>query len=179
LLTQAGYSQMDPIGVGLMLLASALYALHIPINQRVLYDMPAPTVTLYTLLAMSSIVVPTYLVSGADAVPTNVNVWLPILGLTLVTFFSRLTLFLGVKHLGAMQTAVLGLSELLVTLFFAYFWLDEGFTIQQWFGVILLITSLMLVVLDRQPVKIHHQGGLLGWLRPPSSPTEIPWQIHE
>ena len=38
------------------------------------------------------------------------------LGLTLVTFFSRLTLFLGVKHLGGMQTALLGLGELLVTL---------------------------------------------------------------
>lgn len=179
LLTQAGYSQMDPIGVGLMLLASALYALHIPINQRVLYDMPAPTVTVYTLLAMSSIVVPTYIFSGASTVPANFNVWLPILGLTLVTFFSRLTLFLGVKHLGGMQTALLGLSELLVTLFFAHFWLKEGFTYQQWLGVILLISSLMLLVLDKQPVKKHNQGGLLGWLRPPASPTDIPWQLHD
>ncbi len=34
----------------MMLGAAALYALHLPINQRVLYEVPAPTVTLYTLL---------------------------------------------------------------------------------------------------------------------------------
>ncbi len=179
LLTQGGYGQMDPIGVGLMMLASALYALHIPINQRVLCDMPAPTVTVYTLLAMSSIVVPTYLFNGAPSLPKGLIVWAPILGLTLVTFFSRLTLFLGVKHLGGMQTALLGLSELILTLFFAHFWLKEDLTGQQWLGVILLISSLMLVVLDKQPVKKQSQGGLLGWLRPPASPAEIPWQLHE
>ena len=179
LLTQAGNQQMNPIGVGLMLVASALYALHIPINQRVLYDMPSPTVTVYTLLAMSSVVVPTYFLSGSPAVPSEWVVWLPILGLTLVTFFSRLTLFIGVKHLGGMQTALLGLSEILVTLFFARFWLNEEFTRQQWLGALLLIFSLMLVVFDRQPVKKQSQGGLLGWLRPPSTPTDIPWQLHE
>jgi drug/metabolite transporter (DMT)-like permease len=179
LLTQAGYQQMNPIGVGLMLVASALYALHIPINQRVLYDMPSPTVTVYTLLAMSSIVVPTYLFSRSPAVPSEWYVWLPVLGLTLVTFFSRLTLFFGVKHLGGMQTVLLGLSEILVTLFFAHTWLHEEFSHRQWLGVLLLIFSLMLVVFDKQPIKKQSQGGLLGWLQPPTTPTDIPWQLHE
>lgn len=61
LLTQSGHQQIDLIGIGEMLIASALYALHLPINQRVLYDMPAPTVTLYTLLSMSAVVVPVFL----------------------------------------------------------------------------------------------------------------------
>ena len=55
LLVQANNQSIDTIGVLQMLIASALYAMHIPINQRVLYDMPPPTVTLYTLLAMSAI----------------------------------------------------------------------------------------------------------------------------
>ena len=45
-----------------MLIGSAMYALHLPINQRVLYDVPAPTVTVYTLLAMSFIVIPVYFI---------------------------------------------------------------------------------------------------------------------
>ncbi len=179
LLTQTGYHHIDPVGILQMLVASALYALHIPINQRVLYDMPAPTVTAYTLLAMSLVVVPTYLISGPQAVPPGLQAWYPIFGLTMVTFFSRLTLFIGVKHLGAMQTALLGLSETLVTLFFAHFWLKEGFTYQQWIGVSLLVSSLILVIIDRQPSKQQNQGGLLGWVRPPPSPTDIPWQIRE
>ena len=44
-LTRATPGGTDWIGVALMLGASALYALHLPINQRVLYDIPAPTVT--------------------------------------------------------------------------------------------------------------------------------------
>ncbi|RMF46229.1 MAG: EamA family transporter, partial [Anaerolineae bacterium] len=42
LLTQTTSGEVDWVGIALMLGASALYALHLPINQRVLYDMPAP-----------------------------------------------------------------------------------------------------------------------------------------
>jgi drug/metabolite transporter (DMT)-like permease len=41
-------------------------------------------------------------------------------------------LFLGVKHLGGMQTAVLGLSELLVTIVVAQLWLGEQ--LNMWHG---------------------------------------------
>lgn len=169
---------IDLVGVIFMLIASALYALHIPINQRVLLDMPAPTVTAYTLLAMSMVVVPTYFIMGSVGVPQTTGAWLPVLGLTLVTFFSRLTLFLGVKHLGGMQTALLGLSEILITLLFAYIWLGERFSSIQWIGTGLMVASLMLVVFDKPTAKKHPTTGLLSWLRPPTSPTDIPWQPH-
>ena len=133
-LIQTGEQPIDLVGVIFMLIASALYALHIPINQRVLLDMPAPTVTAYTLLAMSAVVVPAYFFMGGGGIPESPQEWLPVLGLTLVTFVSRLTLFLGVKHLGGMQTALLGLSEILITLFLAYVWLGERFSPVQWIG---------------------------------------------
>lgn len=179
LLTQAGGGHMDIIGVIMMLLAAALYALHIPINQRVLYDMPAQTVTLYTLFAMSVIVTPVYIVSGSKAIPASANVWWPIIGLTLVTFISRLLLFLGVKHLGGMQTALLGLSELLVALAFAHIFLGERFTPGQWVGAIILIISLMLVVVDKSKPHRHHIGGWLSWLSPPKYDSSYPWQLHD
>ena len=179
LLTQTGSQPIDPVGVLEMLIASALYALHIPINQRVLYDMPAPTVTAYTLLAMSSIVVPTYIISGVNGFPSTLQAWGPILGLTLVTFFSRLTLFLGVKHLGGLQTALLGLSEILITLLFAHLWLGERFNLQQWVGAILMITSLLLVLIDKTQPRKQTSTGWLSWLRPPSPSADIPWQPHD
>lgn len=182
LLTARGAGQVDPVGVLEMLIASALYALHLPINQRVLYDMPAPTVTAYTLLAMSGVVVPTFLFSGSLAPMQQValpEVAWPLVGLTLMTFFSRLTLFLGVKHLGGMQTALLGLSELLVTLFFAQLWLGERFSPAQWAGAGLLSVTLILVVLDRTPARRHAGRGWLSWLRPPGFPPDFPWQPHD
>jgi drug/metabolite transporter (DMT)-like permease len=190
LLVQIDGGHVDLIGVAEMLVASALYALHLPINQRVLYDMPAPTVTLYTLLAMSAVVVPTFLFSGSlfqggaiaetsiRGLPSlQVYGW-PILGLTMVTFLSRLTLFMGVKQLGGMQTAILGLSELLVSVFFAQLWLGERFTTQQWIGAALLVVSLFLVAVEKQPPKKVSTGGFLSWLRPAGLTTET-WQPHD
>jgi len=175
-LTRGGIQQIDPVGVIQMLIAAALFALHIPINQRVLSDMPAPTVTVYTLLAMSSIVIPAYFLSGAGAIPQNLQVWWPIAGLTFVTFFSRLTLFLGIKHLGSLQAGLLGLSELIVTLLLAHLILGESLTPQQWTGSILLISSLLLIIFERTWAKKYRPGGWLGWITPPSPPSEIPWQ---
>jgi drug/metabolite transporter (DMT)-like permease len=164
LLTQARGGQLDLVGTGQMLFAAALYALHIPINQRVLYEMPAPTVTLYTLIAMSTVVVPVFLFSQIGSMQYAPQVWSALIGLTLVTFLSRLMLFLGVKHLGGMQTALLGLSELLVAIFFAYLWLGERLSWFQWTGAFLLILSLLLVIIEKPTHRKENASGWLSWL---------------
>jgi len=156
------------IGIAMMLVSSALYALHLPINQRILFDLPPQTVTLYTLLAMSVIVVPTYLIAGQYQTPAEINgAWWPLLALTLVTFASRLTLFTGVKHLGGLQTALLGLSELLITLLLSQLWLEETLTWVQWIGAGLMMVSLFLVAIEKPQPRHRLPGGFLGWLSAP------------
>jgi drug/metabolite transporter (DMT)-like permease len=183
LLVQTGQNNSSEVWLGIimMLVASALYALHLPINQRVLYDIPTPTVTLYTLLAMSVIVLPAFFFSGSlPEIPNISGAWWPIIALTLVTFLSRLTLFTGVKHLGGLQTALLGLSELLVTLILSQFWLQESLIWKQWIGAVLLIISILLVSFEKhQPTK-KKEGGLLGWLSAPRgfSPQDI-WRSRD
>jgi drug/metabolite transporter (DMT)-like permease len=176
LLTRSDYKQVDLLGIMMMLMASALYALHLPINQRVLYDMPAPTVTLYTLLAMSLVVVPAFLLSDAVIGPVPGLAWTSVMGLTLVTFLSRLTLFLGVKHLGGLQTALLGLGELLITIVVSHIWLGERLSLQQWIGAALLLISIALIAKEKPTRHAAAHGlGWLGWLRPPGLPRDIPW----
>ncbi len=172
LVTRAHPTELNWGGVALMLGAAAMYALHLPINQRVLFDIPAPTVTLYTLLAMSAVVLPAYLLFDHSLPVANVS-WLPVLGLTLVTFFSRLTLFLGVKHLGGLQTALLGLSELLVTLVVSAVWLHERLVMWQWIGAALLAISIVLIGFER--IRPEYRGRALSWLRPTAPPPTIPW----
>ncbi|NPA93304.1 MAG: DMT family transporter, partial [Chloroflexi bacterium] len=161
LLSLGGTHRMDLIGMGMMLVAAALYALHLPINQRVLFDVPAPTVTLYTLMAMSLVVVPAFLLIRPVQLPTTKAMLWPVVGLTLVTFFSRLTLFLGVKHIGGMQTALLGLGELLVTLAFSHWWLHESLTPLQWLGAALLGVTLLLTGLEKPTTNNKPKGGWL------------------
>ncbi len=183
LLTTLPNHPVDPIGVALMLGAAALYALHLPINQRVLYEVPAPTVTVYTLLAMAIVVLPVYVLFDHQWMAPSA-LWWPVIGLTIATLLSRLALFLGVKHIGGMQTALLGLSELLVTITFSYIFLKENLTWTQWLGAAGLGLSLLLVKLEKpRATQPNKKNGWLSWLRPPGIsrdiPTDVPWGPHE
>ena len=172
----------DLIGIIFMLGAAALYALHLPINQRVLYEAPAPTVTLYTLIAMTAVVLPSYLLFDRQWIAPSLQ-WWPVIGLTIVTILSRLALFFGVKHIGGMQTALLGLGELLVTILFSYIFLEENLAWTQWLGATGLGLSLLLVQLEGPHTNYYSKGGWLSWIRPPDLPrdipADIPWGPHE
>ncbi len=170
LLTAASASRIDPLGILLMLGAAVLYALHIPINQRVLYEAPAPTVTLYTLLAMTAVVLPAFAFFSPPVAAVSSAALAPLAGLTAVTFLSRLTLFAGVKRIGGMQTTLLGLGELLVAVALAQLWLGETLTVFQWMGATLLAVALLLVGRDQGSEGEPAQGqGWLHWLLPPLS----------
>ena len=175
LLTRAEPGAVDPRGVGMMLGAGLLYALHIPINERVLYEVPAPTVTFYTLAAMTAVVVPVWLIQAPwrQAFPSAAVI--PLVGLTAVTFLSRLALFSGVKSIGGLQTTLLGLTELVVALVVARLWLGEAWTGWQIAGGLLLAAALWLAGLDRPRAARDHRVGWLYWLRPPmpASPGTI------
>jgi len=172
-LTYSAAGEVDYIGVIQMLIGSFLYAAHLPVNQRVLYDVPAPTVTVYTLFAMSLVVFPAFLIFNRTLPPTGA--WWPIIGLTMVTFGSRLLLFLGVKHLGGMETALFGLLELLVTLGLSLVWLNESLSPSQWIGAAILILSTLLVYFEKPPQnKPPHRGGWLSWLRSSNLPPDLP-----
>jgi drug/metabolite transporter (DMT)-like permease len=172
-LTSTPQQPADPIGVLMMLGAAILYAMHLPINQRVLYEVPAPTVALYTLLAMSAVVVPVYLIFDR-AWPASTPPWLPIYGLTFVTVSSRIALFLGVKKIGGMQTALLGLAELLIAILFSHIWLGESLSALQWIGALSLGISLILVLYENPtPPPSSGKTGWLSWIRAPSLPKGI------
>lgn len=175
LLLAAGNNRVDLIGAGLMIGSAILYALHLIINQRVLYEVPAPTVTFYTLLSMAATVLVAFLLFKPSLPPLQTP-WWPILGMGVLTFFSRLTLFYGVKNLGGLQTALLGLGELLVTVALSHFWLGEQMSLWQWIGTVLLCASLVLVGFDRLPPEKRYSTGWLAWLNPPKiSSSEFPW----
>ena len=179
LLTYLPMHKADPVGVLMMLGAAAFYALHLPINQRVLYEVPAPTVTLYTLLAMSAVVVPAYLIFDRQLPTAGLN-WWPLMGLSLMTALSRLTLFLGIKRIGGMQTALLGLAELLITVTFSYQLLNEHLSRIQWVGAVILCMSLLMVGFEKQHAQLHSgRAGWLSWIRGPDVPDNVPWGPHE
>jgi len=167
LITSARWQQVDPLGAGFMLLAGMLFGLHIPINERVLYEVPAPTVAFYTLVAMTLVVGPAFLIFSVPPPAVTGSALLPLVGLTAVTFISRVALFSGVKFIGGFQSSLLGLAEVLVALALAYAVLGETLTSAQQLGGALLGTALVMSGIDRAPRRRVHGKGWLYWLRPP------------
>lgn len=167
--------KIDLTGALFMVIAALLFALHLLVNQRVLFEAPAPTVTFYTLLAMSATVLTAFLIFSPHLPSADVS-WTPLIFLSLITFFSRVTLFFGVKHLGGIQTALLGLGELLVTVILAQVLLAEQLRPVQWLGALFIVVNLLLVIFDK-PTNLKRNGrGFLYWLNPPSiNPLDTPF----
>jgi drug/metabolite transporter (DMT)-like permease len=73
-----------------------------------------------------------------------------------------------------MQTALLGLGELLVAIVFSHLWLSESLTPLQWLGAIGLGLSLILVMLERTtPLHLGRKTGWLSWIRAPDLPKDV------
>ena len=146
LLVQVGSGQIDPVGAGLMLGAGFMYALHLAVSQRVLYEMPPQTVALYVLTAMTAVVWVAFLIHGIGDV--TVAGLPPMFALGAITVFSRLMMFMGVKQLGSVQTALLGVTEILVAVFLAIVLLGEQLVLRQWIGAVILVCSLLLMLFE-------------------------------
>lgn len=153
LLTQGGISSPDWLGVIMMLIAALMYAVQLVLSQRIMLDIPAQTMTLYAMSAMAVVVSFAWFFSPTNLTAVSLPGWKIVLAMGLITALSRLTLFLGVKSLGSLQTALLGVLEVVVTLAIARFLLGEALSVLQWVGASILITSILLVRYERNVPK--------------------------
>jgi drug/metabolite transporter (DMT)-like permease len=111
--------------------------------------MPAPTVALYTLTAMSVTTLTAFFAEGRPAMPPTPLAWQAVGLLALATLLSRLMLFTGVKRLGGVQAGLISLSELLITVIGARVLLGEQLSPLQWLGAGLLGLSVGLITRER------------------------------
>jgi drug/metabolite transporter (DMT)-like permease len=134
------------MGVGLMLGSALMFAGTVVLSQYVLYEMPAPTVTLYILSTMAVVVTMVWLAVGEPLTASVIQAAFPpiaILGVT--TALSRLAMFAQVKFMGGMQTAIVAIMEIAVALLLAFLVLGERLTTFQWVGVSILFFSILLI----------------------------------
>jgi drug/metabolite transporter (DMT)-like permease len=149
LLTLGGLGPPNWIGVGMMVAGAFSYAVQLVMSQRILYDIPAPTMTLYAISAMAVTVNLAWLIVRPDLAAIRTAGWEAILLMGLLTSLSRLTLFLGVKHLGSLQTALIGVFEVIVSVALAIVFLGEHLTGIQWLGGLILLASILLVRFEK------------------------------
>jgi drug/metabolite transporter (DMT)-like permease len=144
LLTGGVNSQVNWLGVGLMLGNALLFSGTVVLSQRVLWEMPAQTFTLYVMTVMAVVVAMARATYHLRWLPQTDGAMWAILGLTVSTAISRLTLFAGVKNLGSLQTTLLAITELAVAMGMSFLFLGERLTSIQWVGVAAFVLSLLL-----------------------------------
>jgi len=165
LLTRVGPGEPDWLGVALMLASAATYGWHLVLGQWVLADLPSRTATLYVLTTMACVVGLARVLQGRPVEPLSAAAWLPILALGLTTTLSRLAMFTALQRVGGVETSLVGLLELCVSLVLAFLLLGERLTLVQWAGAGLLVVSLILIA--RDPGVRLAQGNLpLEWRKP-------------
>lgn len=148
LLTRAEPGELDWLGVTLMIASAATYGWHLVLGQWVLADVPSRTATLYILTAMGCVVGLARVLQGQPVEPVTTAGWTAILALGLTTALSRLAMFSALRRVGGVETALVGLLELLVSLVLAFLLLGERLTPVQWMGGILLVGSMILMARD-------------------------------
>ena len=169
LLTRVGPGEPDWLGLALMLASAATYGWHLVLGQWVLADLPSRTATLYVLTTMACVVGLARLLQGWPVQPLSAAAWLPILALGLTTTLSRLAIFSALQRVGGVETSLVGLLELLVSLVLAFLLLGERLTLLQWAGAGLLVVSLTLIARD-PGVRLAHGNLPLEWRTPKRRP---------
>lgn len=149
LLTSGGLKEPDWGGVFLMVIAALSYAVQLVFSQRIMQDIPASTMALYAITGMAAVVGFAWLVVWPPLSQIATAGWTAVLFMGLATALARLTLFLGVKNLGSMQTALLGVGEVIVTILLAFIFLGERLTFIQILGALLILISILLVRYER------------------------------
>ena len=164
LLTRVGPAEPDWLGVVLMLASAATYGWHLVLGQWVLADLPSRTATLYVLTTMACVVGLARALQGRPVEPLSAAAWLPILALGLTTTLSRLAVFSALQRVGGVETSLVSLLELCVSLLLAFLLLGERLTLVQWAGAGLLVVSLILIARD-PGVRLAHGNLPLEWRR--------------
>jgi drug/metabolite transporter (DMT)-like permease len=148
LLTRAGPGRLDWLGVTLMVASAATYGWHLVLGQWVLADVPSRTATLYTLTTMACVVGLARMLQALPVGSIATTGWYAILALGLTTALSRLAMFSALRRVGGVETALIGLLELLVSLVLAFVLLGERLALVQWIGAALLVLSFVLMARD-------------------------------
>lgn len=138
----------DFLGVMLMIASAAINGWYMVMGQWVLSDVPSRSGTLYIITGMALTVVVARALTGEALAPVSISGWVAIIALGLTTALSRMAMFFSLEKLGGVQTAIISLTELAVSLTMAFIFLGDRLTLVQWIGAFLLLGGGVFARLD-------------------------------
>lgn len=144
LLTGGGKGEPNWLGAMLMVASAATFGWHLVMGQWLLADVPSQAATPYILTAMAATVGLARFLQGRPVEVIPAAGWGVIFALGATTAISRLLMFAGLRRLGGIETALISLLELLVSLGLAFLLLGERMSFFQWVGGGVLVSGVLL-----------------------------------
>ena len=139
--------EIDMIGVGLVLLATACFSLHLTMIQWYLRPYDALTVNFYANAGMLLMIVVWWQIQGRPWLIPSAGVWGAVIGLAvLATVVARLSMVAAVNRIGGGQMSLLSSLEILLAVIWAMIFLGERLSIVAWVGGGLILLSAVLAV---------------------------------
>ena len=139
--------QVDPIGVLLVLIAIFSFASQLVLLQWFLRPYPARTVTFYTMLSMTLVVIGWWWYQGAVWQAPGPRGWLAVIALAVLsTYAARLLTFGAVSRIGGGQMSLFTPVETLFAVLWSILFLGEHLSPLQWVGGVLILTSAVLAI---------------------------------
>jgi drug/metabolite transporter (DMT)-like permease len=154
-ITLGGKLEGQPLGIGLGLLAAAVYAVYILIGGRLTQGVDPLAATL-VILATCALGNGILAVAGGVELPHSATAWLAIGAIALFSTVIAVTFFLvGIKHIGAAQASIISTLEPVITLFLGVTLLGESISASQLFGGALVLTAVILLAQRPAPGLIQ------------------------
>ena len=150
-----GFGGVDPLGVILVLANAASYAAYILLSNRTLRGVTdLSTASTWSITGSFIYVLVVILIrtlqGGSTTMPPNLNVWLGLLGLAVVsTVIPIFTFYAGMHRLGASRAAIISMIEPVLTLVWAVMIRHENLQLIQVLGGAFILVSVILLQLQR------------------------------
>lgn len=146
-----GSAAVHPLGAGLALAAAVVYALFIPLIDRLRAGLGAVVSTTWVALGATVIFLLAAGLAGQLVLPSAPLSWLWLVGLGTLSTAVAFTLFLrGLQALGPVQTAIITTAEPFFVAVLAALVLDQPILLQTVIGGSLI--AIAVLVLQRQPL---------------------------
>ena len=160
LLVGAG-GRVDPGGVALLVIGSALYAIHMVSVQWFLRPYNTWMITTLIVVGAGAVLALMWLARGADTYVPGWFGWTAILFQSVVaTYLGRMMTYNAVKIIGSGQFTLLAPLETMLTIVWSVLFLDERLAPLQWLGAVLILVGALLaadVVWQRVTRRWHSE----------------------
>lgn len=136
-------SALSPIGIALALLAAVSATGMILLNARAQKEVGSTLITFYMTM-VTVVIFSLYTgVTGDWVLPTTPIGWVGLMGTGLGLGFGLLAYFAAFRHIGPVRSSVISTVEPLFGSLFAVAVLGEALGFWQWFGVLTVVTALV------------------------------------